>query len=29
MAGYFAALVSCIVLKSELASNPNRAGKKS
>ena len=26
MAGYFAALVSCIVLKSELASNPNRAG---
>ena len=28
MAGYFAALVSCIALKSQLTINPNRAGEK-
>ena len=27
VAGYFAALVSCILLKSELSINSNRAGK--
>lgn len=27
MAGYFAVLVSCILLKSELSTNSNRAGK--